>query len=1529
MVVPNTPPCNSPVQKTDGFWKMTDDYHKLNQVVTPTVTARSDGVSFLEHINTFSGIWYAVCYNSPPFLTPSSSSSAPVAAAAAAVAARGGRQPHPLATSPGSGGGCALFLTLKLLISNLEEDGSIGLLIERSNTNQWSNSFHPFGIIQETGFQPDRRPAAALCCDDISNPHRRRLARFLFYLTLTSLLLSIVGYLIVIEMGQTQSTPLTIMVSHFEEVQARARNLSVEISKRKLVTFCKSDWPTFQVGWPPEGTFHLPTIQKVKDKIFQSGKIGHPDQIPYILTWENLVDNNPPTWLSPFLPPPPSPTTKMLALKKLDSSEKPTAPHPILPEDDPDPLLVNPPPYMQAPIPPQDPGPEATEEREAATSENEEERTGSGGLARRTRSRAQRAAGPSRPEAPDSTVALPLRETGPPDNAGNPRLQYWPFSTSDLYNWKNQNAKFSDNPKDLISLLDSVMFTHQPTWDDCQQLLRILFTTEERERIQMEARKLVPGDDGQPTVNPDLINASFPLSRPPQDEWNYNTAEGKERLRVYRQTLMGGLRAAARKPTNLAKGRRGSEPLPEPRVTLKVEGTPVQFLVDTGAQYSALTDPQGKISTSTSWVQGATGIKKCPWTTKRTVDLGTGKVSHSFLVIPDSPYPLLGRDLLTKIGAQINFHPEGAQVTDGQGKLLPMLTLTLEEEYRLHQQPRSPDKNIEDWVRRFPDAWAETGGIGLAKHRPALYIEIKPGANPVRVKQYSMPREAQIGITPHIRRLLNQGVLRPCRSAWNTPLLPIRKPNSNEYRPVQDLREVNKRVADIHPTVPNPYTLLSALPPYRQWYTVLDLKDAFFSLPLAPKSQELFAFEWTDIDEGINGQLTWTRLPQGFKNSPTLFDEALHEDLGEFRQNHPNLTLLQYVDDLLIAAENWDECIQGTEDLLQTLGTLGYRASAKKAQICRPEVTYLGYLLREGKRWLTQARKETVLRIPKPQSPRQVREFLGSAGFCRLWIPGFAELAKPLYEATKDKQPFNWTIEADTAFQQIKDALLSAPALGLPDVVKPFFLYIDESKGIAKGVLTQYLGPWRRPIAYLSKKLDPVAAGWPPCLRMIAATALMVKDADKLTMGQELHVVTPHAIEGILKQPPDRWLSNARLTHYQGLLLNPLRIIFQAPSALNPATLLPDPDLDTPIHDCSEILAQVHGLREDLQDYPLLDADAVWFTDGSSFLHQGQRYAGAAVVTETEVIWAEPLPIGTSAQKAELIAMTKALMMGKDKKLTVYTDSRYAFATAHIHGAIYRERGMLTAEGKSIKNKEEIVSLIDALWLPKKLAIVHCPGHQKPSDPVSRGNCLADKVAREIALQRDLITDLSWIRQQPLAQCSDGWWKDSENRIILPELMGQKVLCRLHQTTHMGTRKLQDLMLQAGIKIKGVQNKIEQIVKSCRVCKLTNAGYSKGESGNRLRGDRPGAYWEVDFTEVKPGRYGYKYLLVFVDTFSGWVEAFPTKRETAQIVAKKILEDLLPRPCRGPTEKSGLSSKVCTSQARLLFLTTSTRVIGS
>ena len=80
----------------------------------------------------------------------------------------------------------------------------------------------------------------------------------------------------------------------------------------------------------------------------------------------------------------------------------------------------------------------------------------------------------------------------------------------------------------LIDLLESILFTHNPTWDDCQ-LLQVLFTTEERERILSEAQKNVPGVDGKPTKQPNLIDEGFPLTRP---QWDFECAEGGECLRV-------------------------------------------------------------------------------------------------------------------------------------------------------------------------------------------------------------------------------------------------------------------------------------------------------------------------------------------------------------------------------------------------------------------------------------------------------------------------------------------------------------------------------------------------------------------------------------------------------------------------------------------------------------------------------------------------------------------------------------------------------------------------------------------------------------------------------------------------------------------------------------------------------------------------------------------------------------------------------------------------------------------------------------
>ena len=97
-----------------------------------------------------------------------------------------------------------------------------------------------------------------------------------------------------------------------------------------------------------------------------------------------------------------------------------------------------------------------------------------------------------------------------------------------------------------------------------------------------------------------------------------------------------------------------------------------------------------------------------------------------------------------------------------------------------------------------------------------------------------------MGLKPIIEGLLQEGLLEPCVSSYKTPILPVHKVDGS-YCLVQDLRAINQIVK--HPVVPNPYTLLSKIPFDHQWFSVIDLKDAFWACPMDSESWDLFAFE--------------------------------------------------------------------------------------------------------------------------------------------------------------------------------------------------------------------------------------------------------------------------------------------------------------------------------------------------------------------------------------------------------------------------------------------------------------------------------------------------------------------------------------------------------------------------------------------------------------------------------------------------------------------------------------------------------------
>ena len=165
----------------------------------------------------------------------------------------------------------------------------------------------------------------------------------------------------------------------------------------------------------------------------------------------------------------------------------------------------------------------------------------------------------------------------------------------------------------------------------------------------------------------------------------------------------------------------------------------------------------------------------------------------------------------------------------------------------------------------------------------------------------------------------------------------------------------------------------------------------------------------------------------------------------------------------------------------------------------------------------------------------------------------------------------------------------------------------------------------------------------------------LVKEASKLTLGQDLQIIGPHAVASLLHSPPDRWI-NARILQDQVSPLDRPRITFLKTEALNPATLLPDGDSEAPRHDCLETGSTLTGLRGDLREQPLPKVDFELFSDGSRFVKDGLRHAGAAVVTQDQVIGAQALD--TSAQRAELIPLAQALRWAKGKTVNVFTDSR-------------------------------------------------------------------------------------------------------------------------------------------------------------------------------------------------------------------------------------------------------------------------------
>uniref|UniRef100_A0A670IS81 Gag-Pol polyprotein n=1 Tax=Podarcis muralis TaxID=64176 RepID=A0A670IS81_PODMU len=910
---------------------------------------------------------------------------------------------------------------------------------------------------------------------------------------------------------------------------------------------------------------------------------------------------------------------------------------------------------------------------------------------------------------------------------------------------------------------------------------------------------------------------------------------------------------------------------------------------------------------------GLDGIPRtCPLSRPAKVTLGPLLAEHTFL-LTSSPVNLLGRDLLCKLNATIKCSSDGIYL-HMPGDSIPMFQGIVQESKADRQFPELP-LDLENELP--PSLWGtESTSVGLLLSATPVKITYRSDLPFPCTKQYPLPKEAIEGLTPMIEDFLEKGILVSCASPCNTPVLPVKKPAKEgapiRYRFVQDLRLVNQFVIPRHPVVGNPNSLLNAIPAGTTWYSAADLCSAFFSIPLDPASQFLFAFTWGP------GQLTWTRLPQGYVESPAIFSAVLHQDLEDIHLPASS-TLLLYVDDILLCSTSEEACKIDTKHLLSELAKKGHKVSPKKLQYCKQEVKYLGHILGVGTRSLATDRIEAVTKIPLPKTKRQLRGFLGMAGFCRAWIAGYSEITKPLTVMTRQDHPDTlvWEEEAYNSFERLKRELRSAPALGLPDYRIPFNLFIHEQIGVASGVLTQPFRDQERPVAYYSLQLDNTAKGAVSCLRAIAAAAVLLEKAQETVLGHEITLHVPHSVSTLLTLKGCHHFSNSRLNRYEALLLTPTNVTIKRVNSLNPATLLPLPDDGTPHHDCTTIVRQAEKPREDLDHLPLENPDLILYTDGSSKVIDGVRKTGYAVVSDFEVLESNPINSQYSAQAAELIALLRACEIGEGKRITIYTDSKYCFGLVHTTGQIWLQRGFLTAAGSQISHAALVERLLTAIHLPAAIAVVHCKAHTKGRDSVSKGNRRADKAAQIAALripnnesefqalQLPADLDLTEIYKSAPGDEKAMWesigateqqgiWVLPDGRTVLPKAWTPKVVRILHQRTHWGKGRLMEHVIRSWY-APGIAAAAAAASKNCITCHRFNP---KREP-RRPPGARPWAFvpfenLQLDFIDL-PQCQGFKHALIIVDQFSSWVEGFPCRKATASVVARALLQDIIPR----------------------------------
>lgn len=461
-------------------------------------------------------------------------------------------------------------------------------------------------------------------------------------------------------------------------------------------------------------------------------------------------------------------------------------------------------------------------------------------------------------------------------------------------------------------------------------------------------------------------------------------------------------------------------------------------------------------------------------------------------------------------------------------------------------------------------------------------------AKPVKQRFYPVSPAVENLMYKEVDRMLSLGVIEPSVSAWSSPMRLVVKPN--KVRLCLDARKLNlvtKKDAYPLPSIEGIFARL----PKANIITKLDLKDAYWQIGLSEESKALTAFT-------VPGRplYQFVVMPFGLCTAPQtmcrLVDRIIPPDL--------RYCVFGYLDDIVIVSEDFNSHLSVLVRIAQELRKANLTLNVEKSQFCVTQTKYLGYVIGNGGIQTDPEKVESIVNWPTPKTIRQVRGFLGLAGWYRRFIENFSSITFPISETLSSKQKFKWTPEAQNSFTTIKDLLTTAPILSNPDFSKKFYLHCDASDYGIGAVLVQLdENGQEKPIAFMSKKLNSAQRNYSVTERECLAAVEAIKKFRCYLELQDFEVVTDHSSLVWLMKQPDltgrlaRWVFklqpyNFSISHRKGkdhVVPDALsRIYTNEISSLEESE--PEIDLNSPCFYDRDYQTLKYKIKENASSYP-------------------------------------------------------------------------------------------------------------------------------------------------------------------------------------------------------------------------------------------------------------------------------------------------------------------------------------------------------